>query len=296
MTKTKLKGNLDEKGAVFLNNYMVRKKLCRLALYLSVFVIGLLMVAPLVWMVITSVQPFNNLASVPPKVSFKDINLAFYDELFRDIRFLQSLKNTSIITILSTSLSILIGIFAAYAAAFYSYKGKNVMLFSVLSLQMAPAIALLIPLFMLLKSFNLIDTYLGLTLTLTVFMTPLAIWMLRGFFRDIPRELEEAARIDGCTRFGTLWHIMIPLASSGIFATFIFCFISSWNELLIPLTLSLSKTNTLTLYASAFGGLYEVNYGGAAAVSVLSSLPTVLLALVFRRYLVQGLLEGAVKK
>ena len=127
-------------------------------------------------------------------------------------------------------------------------------------------------------------------------MAPLAIWMLIGFFREIPRELEEAARIDGCTRLSALFYVIIPLTNTGILATFIFCFISSWNELMIPLILAMTKTTTLTMYASAFGGLYEVNYGGAAAVSVLSSLPTVLLALIFNKYVVSGLLEGAVKK
>ncbi|HHY46952.1 MAG TPA: carbohydrate ABC transporter permease [Firmicutes bacterium] len=279
-----------------MSNYRLRRRLGRVALYICVILMGFFTVAPMVWIVITSLQPYGNLASAPPRVVPKDFNLSLYRELFRDSGFLQSLKNTAIITTVSTVVTVIFGTLAAYAAASYSYRGKNIVLFAVLSLQIAPAIVLLIPIFMLLRRFSLIDTYPGLILIFTLFMTPLAIWMLRGFFQEIPREIEEAARIDGCTRLEAFRYVMVPLASSGLLATFIFCFISAWNELMIPLVLSLTKTTSLTMYASAFGGLYEVNYGGAAAVSVLSSLPTVVLALVFRRYLVRGLLEGAVKK
>lgn len=272
-----------------------KRRISRVFLYTIVILMGIFMVAPMLWILITSLQPYINLASLPPKVVLKDLNINVYKDLFNDPKFITSLWNTGIVTLVSTVLTIVFATFTAYAVTSYKFKGKNAILVAVLSLQMAPAIILLIPIFILLGQFSLIDTYFGLIITYTLFMTPLAIWMLKGFFHEIPAEMREAARIDGCTRMGTIIHIIFPLAFSGIFATTIFCFISAWNELLIPLTLSITKTTTLTIYASTFGGLYDTNFAGAAGVSVLSSLPTVILALIFRKYIIKGLLEGAVK-
>lgn len=272
-----------------------KQRLNRIFLYIIVVFMGFFMVAPIIWILITSLQPYINLASVPPKIVVKDFNLNAYTELFLNPKFTESLWNTFVVTFISTVFTIIFATFAAYAAASYQYKGKNAILLGVLSLQMAPAIVLLIPMFIILRQFSLIDTFQGLIITYTLFMTPLAIWMLKGFFQEIPAEMREAARIDGCTRLGAIIHIVFPLASAGIFATTIFCFISAWNELLIPLTLTITRTNTLTIFASTFGGLYDTNFAGAAAVSVMSSLPTIILALIFRKYIVKGLLEGAVK-
>ena len=119
---------------------------------------------------------------------------------------------------------------------------------------------------------------------------------IRGFFEDIPRELEPAARMDGCTRFGAFFRIVLPLARGGIMATAIYVFIACWGEFFIPLVVTFSKATTLTVFASAFGGLHEVNYGAAAATAVMSGVPSIFLALFFRRYLIRGLLEGSVKK
>ena len=263
--------------------------------YMVVIVLFAFMAAPIVWIAATSVQPYINLTDVPPRFRVSDITFGAYRKLFEDVNFLKSLRNTVIVTSASSLLTIVLASMSAFAVSFFRFRGKSAILFMMTSLQMAPAIALLIPLFMLLRSFSLIDTYLGTILVMSLFITPLAVWMLKSYYQKIPIELLEAARIDGCSRLGAMVRIVLPLGGTGIFATFIFCFITSWNELLIPLTVSMTKTTTLTMYASALGGMYEVNYAGAAAVSVLSSIPTVALALLFRNYLVQGLLEGAVK-
>ena len=128
-----------------------------------------------------------------------------------------------------------------------------------------------------------------------VFQVPVGIWILRGFFESIPHELYDAARIDGCSRLGAFFRVALPLARPGILTVGIYTFITGWNDLLIPLTMSVYKTTMLTVYASSFGGLYQIDYGGATAVAVLSAIPTILLALIFRKNLVQGLTAGSIK-
>mgnify|MGYP001270057072 CR=1 FL=1 len=267
----------------------------RTGFYAIVIVLFLFMISPIVWIAATSLQPYKNLTSIPPRIEAGDSSFAAYHKLFGDANFLDALGNTVIITTATSVLSIALASLTAFVMAFFTFRYKNGILFLMTSIQMAPAIALLIPLFMLLRALALIDTYLGTIVVMALFITPLAAWMLKSFFQEIPRELLEAARIDGCGRLGAMFRIVLPLGTSGILATFIFCFITSWNELLIPLTVTLARANTLTMYASAFAGSYEIDFAGAAAVSVLSSIPTIVLALLFRKYLVQGLLEGAVR-
>jgi multiple sugar transport system permease protein len=133
-------------------------------------------------------------------------------------------------------------------------------------------------------------------LVFLVFVAPVGVWLLRGFFEVLPPQLERAARIDGASRFRAFVQVILPLTTAGLWATAIVAFIGIWGDLLVPLALSFSKAVPLTVLASAFAGEHNVNYGGAAAVAVLSALPPVVLALVFRRYLIRGLTEGAIKQ
>jgi multiple sugar transport system permease protein len=256
----------------------------------------LFMIGPVIWIIITSFQPMSNLMSAPLKVSFSDLTLTYYKELFGDPNFVKSLKNTILITSISTLVVLGISSLGAYAVARFYFPKKELFLFSILGLQLGPAVAFLIPLFIMIRTLRLIDTYLGVILIFVAFVVPIGIWLLRGFFEDIPRELEPAARMDGCSHFGAYFRIILPLAKGGLIATGTFIFISIWGEFLIPLVLTFSKATTLTVFASAFSGLHEVNYGGAAATAVISGIPTIILAIIFRRYLVRGLLEGSVKK
>ncbi len=271
-------------------NYSWRIFINVLAIFIAIF-----LVLPFIWIIITSIQPYMNLASVPPKIRIKDINFDGYKSLLHDEKFIGSLKNTIIVSTISTFAAVGFGILGGYVSASFKFKGKNLFLISTMSMQMAPGIVLLIPIFIIIRYLNLFDSFTGLIMTFTIFLAPIAIWMLKGFFQEIPREINESAIVEGCTRLQILFKIILPLTSSGIIATSIFCFISAWCEFLIPLILSMTQTYSLTMYAANFGGLYQQDYVGAASVSVLSSLPTILLAIFFRKYIVQGLLEGAVK-
>ena len=279
-----------------LVKYRIRKHLFKAVLYIAAFLLMCYMVGPLIWIVITSFQPSENLQSVPPRVTFTQPTFIYYEQLFKNPEFVKSLRNTVIITTFATLFTIAISCLGAYAVARFRFPKKEVFLFSILGIQLGPAVAYLIPLFLMVRALNLTDTHIGVILVLLSFVVPLGIWMLRGFFEDIPRELEPAARMDGCSRFGAFFRIILPLARGGIMATAIYIFISSWGEFFIPLVVTFAKATTLTVFASAFGGQYEVNYGAAAATAVLSGVPSIILALFFRRYLVRGILEGSVKK
>ncbi len=145
------------------------------------------------------------------------------------------------------------------------------------------------------QTIHLIDTKFGLTLVFTVFTAPVAMWLMLGFFESVPKELEDAAFIDGCNRMGILCRIVLPLVRPGLVASGIVIFITIWGDLLIPLVLTVSEATTLTVFASSFSGIHEINYSGAAATAVTSALPIVLLTILFRKHLIEGLTEGAVK-
>jgi ABC-type glycerol-3-phosphate transport system permease component len=273
----------------------VVRHLGRAGIYAGAVLVVAFILLPFAWILITSLQKIDYLQSVPPRVSLRDLDTSAYAQLFRDQNFRRALGNSIVAVGASSLLAMAIATLGGFAVGTYSLRGKSLLLFFLLIVQLVPALALLIPFFMVLTSLGLVDTFAGLILVFLVFQVPVGIWMLRGFFAAIPAELYDAAEIDGCTRWGTLLRVSVPLARPGIVAVGIYTFIGGWNDLLIPLIASLHKRTLLTVYTTSFGNQYGNNYGGAAAVAVLSALPTIVMAIVFRRQLIQGLTAGAVK-
>lgn len=249
---------------------------------------------PILWMTISSLQPQENLMRENYRFTADDI-FGNYRSLFGDRKFLLALKNTFLITVFASLLTIAFASSAAYAFSRYDFSGKKTSMFLVYSIQMGPAVAFLIPLFFIFRAIGLIDNIWAMILAITTFTIPISMWIMLGFYKSIPREIEESAVIDGCTRLQTFLRIILPLAKPGMISACIVTFISVWGEMLIALPLTLSKATPLTVYASSFSGVYTTNFGGAAAVSVLSTLPVVIIVFVFRKYLLKGLVEGAVK-
>ncbi|MGI6326124.1 MAG: carbohydrate ABC transporter permease [Saccharofermentanales bacterium] len=224
-----------------------------------------------------------------------DSRFNIYWELFSRPQFTNALKASAIIVSLSTITSILVSILAAHVSNFYRFKGKNAIIFSTLIMQMAPGIVLLIPIYIMLSRLGFAGTHTSIILVFTLFVAPMTTWMIRGYFKDIPFELLEAASIDGLSSFKIIYKIVIPIARPGIIAAAIFAFLTCWNELIIPLILSNSETTMLTMYAGTFVNQYDVDYNGLAAVAVYTSFPSILMVLVFNKYLISGLTEGAIK-
>ena len=265
---------------------------CMTWMLLIVFLLFFL--SPILWMVICSFQPQENLMKKDFEFSSDNI-MVNYKALFSDPAFLKALKNSFLISVGATILTIVIAGIAAYIFSRFRFRGKNIIIFSVYSIQMGPAVAFLIPLFLIFRFIHLLDTVTGMILAITTFTIPMSMWIMIGFLQSIPKEMEESAYIDGCTRLKTFWKVIVPLAKPGMISSIIVTFISVWGELLLALPLTLSRATPLTVYASSFSGVYATNFGGAAAVSAISILPVILIVIGFKNYLLNGLVDGAVK-
>lgn len=248
---------------------------------------------PFVWLVLTSVRPEGQLTevSLPSALSF-----ASYEAAFHGRPFARVLLNSLVVASVTTLFCLAVASLAAFALAKLELRGKGALLSASLAVSMFPPIATVSPLYLALKEVRLLDTPLGLVIPHTTFALPLALWVLTGFFREIPDELYRAARVDGCTPLSAFRKIMLPLAMPGVATTAILVFIFSWNEFLYALTFTSSPAHrTVPVAISLFAGEHAEPWGEIAAASVIATLPLVLFTLAFQRRIVAGLTQGAVK-
>ncbi len=268
-----------------------------------VFMAALLIytVVPMLWMLSTSLKSQFAALQQPPRWIPEHANFDQYRTLlspYNDIGqdFLRYLLNSIWVSIASTVLGVAIAVPAAYAFSRFNFPGKNALFFSVLVRNMFPLVVFLIPLFILMRNLRLVDTHLSLIITYLTFGLPLSIWLLKGFYDNIPPQLEQAARIDGATRFQAFWKIVMPLSSPGIIATAIYAFIQAWNEYVYALTfLNSDSLLTLPVGLQRFFAEYSTNWPGLMAASFIMSVPVVVLFLVLQKHFVRALTEGAVK-
>jgi multiple sugar transport system permease protein len=251
---------------------------------------------PVAWIVSLSLKPGADLDDgrfFPAHVS-----LEHYRSVFSDAHFPAALRNSLGIAMLSTLAAIMLGSLAAYAIVRLRFPGRSVVLAAALSTAMFPPIAIIGPLFELWRLAGLYDTWLGLVLPYMAFTLPLAIWTLSAFFREIPWELERAARVDGATRLQAFRRVLVPLAAPGVFASAVLVFIFAWNDFLFALSLtSTDRARTVPAAIAFFTGAsqFELPAGAIAAASVIVTIPIVLLVLLFQGRIVAGLTAGAVK-
>lgn len=251
--------------------------------------------APFLWQVVTSVKPAAELTALPPLFP-SSITFEHYAAIFTGHPVLRLIANSAIVAVGTTALALALGALAAYAVSVLRMRGRAAILGVVLAVSMFPPIATVSPLFLLLNAVGLRDTLAALVLTYSTFSLPLAVWLLAGFFDALPRELYVAARVDGCSAFGALWRVMLPLAAPGILAAGLLVFIFAWNEFLFALSFTATEAaRTLPVGIALFPGLHEIPYGEIAAASVVATLPVVALAFAFQRRIVEGLTAGAVK-
>ncbi len=253
------------------------------------------LLAPCLWMLIYSIYPSQALQSITPDLSPTSVTLASYRRLLSDTTFLSPMANSAIVGLSTTVISMTLGSACAYALARYRFRGRQVLLLGLLAVQAIPVIVLAVPLFILLRAFGLYDHLPGLIVTYTAFILPLVIWMLVGFFADIPPSLERAAVIDGCSRLQIMYRIAIPLAAPGMAATAILAFITAWSDFFLAKVLTSSRSTTLPVKTAAFQGLFAMDYTSAATAGVITAIPVLLLALLAQKWIIRGLVEGAVK-
>jgi multiple sugar transport system permease protein len=204
-------------------------------------------------------------------------------------------RNSLVISFLTTGIALTLGSAAAYAIARLGVPGGDKIALLALATQMFPGIVIIIPLFIVLSRLGLIDTYAGLVVVYLSFVLPIVIWVLKGFFESIPPELEKAAAIDGASTWQTFTRIVLPISLPPLFATGIFAFIESWNEFMFAIILTRLHTKTVPIAISEFAGQYQTAVGQMVAAAALASVPVILLAMIFRRYILMGFAEGAIK-
>jgi multiple sugar transport system permease protein len=256
---------------------------------------------PMLWMLLTSIKSGFAAMQFPPQWWPTEPTLASYQKLLDPQNsvgqdFLHFFWNSLFVATITTILSVIVAVPAAYAFSRFSFPGRNFLFFSVLLRNMFPAVIFLVPLFILMRLLGLVNTPGSLILTYMTFGLPLAIWLLKGFYDNIPVQLEQAARIDGATRLRAFVTIVMPLSVPGIIATAIYSFIGAWNEYIYAYTF-LNKNDQLTLPIGIqrFFSENTTDFPGLMAASFLMSVPVVVLFLVLQRYFVRALTEGAVK-
>lgn len=268
-----------------------------IALYAAVFAIGAFSLFPFLWMLVTSVKRDGEIFTSSPILIPDSPTLGRYFEVFSDGNFVRALLNSTVIAVSTTVLGVAVAALAGYALARFRLPLRRYILVLMLSVQMFPLIALIIPLFIVMRTLNLLDSYAGLVLAYLSFTIPLAVWMLRGFFRSIPPDLEDAAMVDGATRMGAFVRVVVPLAGPGIAAASIYAFIAAWNEFLFALTfISEEQKRTLPVVLQSFIGRAQTDWGAIMAASVLFTLPVIIFFLLVHRRLTEGMVQGGVKE
>ena len=254
-----------------------------------------LLLFPLYWMVVSSFTPEARIFGAPSLVP-NTIVLDHYRALFGGRDFWTPIRNSLVVAGATTGLCVGLGAACAYALARLQFRGKAPVLAFVLAVSMFPQISIVSPLYLLLRELRLINTYPGLVLPYLTFAMPLTIWLLVGFFRQLPAELEQAALIDGAGRLRTLREIVLPLAWPGLATTAILTFLYCWNEFLFALSFTLGPERyTVPVAITLFRGQYQVPWGEILAAAVVATAPVAIVVLIAQRRIVAGLTTGAVK-
>jgi N,N'-diacetylchitobiose transport system permease protein len=250
---------------------------------------------PVYWMVLTSFRRGVDIQKATPQFVPAPGTLANYRKVFERDFFWTAVKNSLTVTLLVLLLSLFIAFLAAVAVSRFRFKGRRAFLVTILLVQMVPAEALIISLFRILDGWELINTILGLTLTYLAFVLPFTIWILRGFVANVPKELEEAAMVDGSSRLRAFMTITLPLVAPGLVATGVFAFIQAWNEFIFALVI-MNRPENLPVWLQAFNeGARGTDWGGVMAGSTLMAIPVVIFFLLVQRRVASGLTAGAVK-
>ncbi|MFD7620475.1 carbohydrate ABC transporter permease [Streptomyces sp. NPDC059802] len=262
--------------------------------------LGLLVAAtlgfPVYWMVLTAFRPATEILSLPPEFWPSNPTLGNFARAMRTETFWANVRSSAVIGLGTVLVSLLVGTLAAFALARFRFAGRKAFVVVILTVQMIPLAALIIPVYLLLNDAGLTDSLGGVILVYLVFTLPFTVWMLHGFIAAIPAELEEAAMVDGCGRFGAFVRIVLPLLAPGLVATSVFAMVQAWNEyVLVYVLLSTPEKQTLSIWLVSFQTSFGTDYGGLMAGATLTALPVVVFFLAVQRKIAAGLATGAVK-
>lgn len=273
-------------------NRIIKKALVFIGLLIGAFYAGF----PIFWMLDSSFKSNSDIFAYPPMLISNTFSLQAYNAVITDPEKVRFFINSYVVALGVTLLTLLVGILAAYSFSRYEYRFKNTLNTLIISTQAVPPITLLIPYFSLIVVLGLYNTYWALILTYMVFTLPYAILIMTGYFNTLPKELDEAVKIDGGSSLTALWRVLVPIAVPGIVSVGIYTFMLAWNEFLFALTLT--KTNsmrTVPVGIQLLMGQHAYEWNQMMAMSVLGSLPILILFLIFQRYFIAGMSAGSVK-
>jgi trehalose/maltose transport system permease protein len=279
-----------------MNEQDSKSPVLRVLFYLLVAVILVFNLFPFLYALLSSFRPSNDLFST--SLWPRELGLQHYQAVFKDARFVGSLINSIIVAGSTVLISLALGSICAYALGRLPFRFKAPVLYLVLTMTMFPQIAVLSGLFIMLKNLQLFNTRQGLVLTYLIFTMPFTIWVMTQYFRSLPKELEEAAYVDGASPLTVFWKILLPLTMPGLVSTGLLAFIAAWNEFLFALTFTVTDTmKTVPVVISQFSGTsaFEQPWGSIMAASMVVTIPLVILVMIFQYRIVAGLTAGAVK-
>lgn len=273
-----------------------RRSLSYHLINLGIFSLVFYSVTPVIWTIYTSLRSNISIMKFPTQISFSELSLDAYRGVWRDTNFPSLIKNSLIVSSMTVVISLTLGTLAAYALSRSKFRGRQPVLLSYLLIRLVPGVLILVPTYLFMNVLGLLDSYIGLTLAYTTFTLPATIWLMKGFFDSLPPDLENAARIDGCSRLGALWRISIPLVLPGLGATGTLTAITAWNDVLFALMLTSSdRSRTWPVGLREMIGEFQLPWEALTATAVLSLLPVVIgFALVGKR-MVAGITAGSLK-
>jgi multiple sugar transport system permease protein len=270
-----------------------RKKIKLAFRYVAVIALTILFLFPIYWLFMISFKTANEIYAYPPVWWPETLQLSNYRVLFED-GDAATVGNSLIVAGVSTLFAMILGTICAYSLARFKTGGEHLANW-IISQRMIPPIAIVFPVFLLYVWFGMVDTYFGLILLYTAFNLPYVIWMMRGYIMDIPISLEQAALVDGYTRWQVVWKVVFPMCRAGLFATAIFTFVFAWNDFIFALVLTRTDVATYTVQVTHYFGGQSNFWGKISAMSVLGTLPIFFIVAFMQKYLVRGISLGAVK-
>ena len=260
----------------------------------SAYLVGLIFFFPIFFLVSSAIKPTRDIFAIPPKIFFFSLDLNNFQNVFSQINFFPSIIDSFIIAIGSASWTLFITIYSSYHLSRNNFKFKNLFIISIISTRMMPLVSISIPIYFVLSRLNLLDTYMGLILVHSCINLPLAVLLMKSFYDDIPREIDENAFLDGASKFVILHKLILPLSLGGLSVTFILSFIFSWTEFICAVMLSQMKIKTLPVYASLYKTL--PSWDAMSVIISISLVPLFVLLLFIQKYIVRGLTLGSVKE
>ena len=251
---------------------------------------------PLIWLFLTSLKREDDIVTATLQYIPHHITFANFVTIWTESGFPRLILNSAVTTTYTVAICLFAGSLAAYSLARFEFRGRQTLMLGYLVIRMFPAVMMIIPIFILMRNLHLLDTRIGLSLAYTSFLLPLFIWMMMGFFRAAPKELEDAARIDGCTRLGAMLRVVLPIVRNGLVATSVFVAIAAWNEFIFALMLTTSEgSRTWPVGLQLMVGEFQLPWGPLAAGGIISILPVLVMFAIVQRTMVRGIAAGAVK-